>query len=85
MFPAAKIARRASWRPSRFCVWRRTSQIVRRGERTAVPGLIDILVFDLFLDSSVTNALNRLPGQTFEHDWRRWGCTRSASSMASRS
>jgi len=47
-------------------------QIVQRGERTAVPGLIDILVFDLFLDSSVTNALSRITGQTFGHDWRRW-------------
>jgi len=47
-------------------------QIVQRGERTAVPGLIDILVFDLFLDSSVTNALNRLTGQAFGHDWRLW-------------
>ncbi|MEX2222245.1 MAG: hypothetical protein WEG40_10660 [Candidatus Rokuibacteriota bacterium] len=46
--------------------------IVRRGERTAVPGLIDILYFDLFLDSTVANALNGVSGQAFGHDWRRW-------------
>jgi len=46
--------------------------IVRRGERAAIPGLIDILRFDLFLDSSVANALDRLSGQSFGHDWRRW-------------
>ena len=46
--------------------------IVRRGERAAVPGLIDVLNFDLFLDSSVTSALGGLTGQAFGHDWRRW-------------
>jgi len=46
--------------------------IVRRGERTAIPGLIDILYFDLFLDSTVANALGGLTGQVFGHDWRRW-------------
>jgi Protein of unknown function (DUF3179) len=47
-------------------------EIVRRGERAAVPGLIDILRFDLLLDSSVTSALDQLSGQAFGHDWRRW-------------
>ena len=47
-------------------------EIVRRGERSAIPGLIDILRFDLFLDSSVANALDRLSGQSFGHDWPRW-------------
>jgi hypothetical protein len=46
--------------------------IVRRGERAAIPGLIDVLNFDLFLDSSVTSALGGLSGQAFGHDWRRW-------------
>lgn len=46
--------------------------IVRRAERTAIPGLIDILYFDLFLDSTVANALGGLTGQAFGHDWRRW-------------
>jgi Protein of unknown function (DUF3179) len=46
--------------------------VVRRGERAAVPGLIDILRFDLFLDSSVANALDRLAGASFGHDWRLW-------------
>lgn len=46
--------------------------IVRRGERTAIPGLIDILYFDLFLDSTVANALGGLTGQAFGHDWRGW-------------
>ncbi len=46
--------------------------IVRRREGAAVPGLIDILQFDLFLDSSVANALDQLTGQTFGHDWRAW-------------
>ena len=43
-------------------------EIVRRGDRSAIPGLIDILRFDLFLDSSVANALDRLSGQSFGHD-----------------
>jgi len=47
-------------------------EIVRRGERTAIPGLIDILRFDIFLDSSVADALDRLAGQSFGHDWTRW-------------
>jgi Protein of unknown function (DUF3179) len=47
-------------------------EVVRRGERAAVPGLIDILRFDLFLDSSVASALDGLSGQAFGHDWRRW-------------
>ncbi len=47
-------------------------EIVRRGERAAIPGLIDILRFDLFLDSSVADALGRLSGQSFGHDWPRW-------------
>lgn len=47
-------------------------EIVRRGERTAIPGLIDILRFDLFLDSSVADALDWLSGQSFGHDWPRW-------------
>jgi Protein of unknown function (DUF3179) len=46
--------------------------VVRRGERAAIPGLIDILPFDLFLDSSAANALDRLTGAGFGHDWRRW-------------
>ncbi len=47
-------------------------EIVRRGERRAIPGLIDILRFDLFLDSSVADALDRFSGQSFGHDWARW-------------
>jgi hypothetical protein len=47
-------------------------EIVRRGERTAVPGLIDLLYFDVFLDSTLANALGGLTGQAFGHDWRRW-------------
>lgn len=47
-------------------------EIARRGDRAAVPGLIDILRFDLFLDSSVADALAALSGQAFGHDWRRW-------------
>jgi hypothetical protein len=46
--------------------------IVRRAERTAIPGLIDILYFDLFLDSTVANALGGLTGEAFGHDWRHW-------------
>jgi len=46
--------------------------IVRRGERAAVPGLIDVLYFDLFLDSTVAAALGGLTGHAFGHDWRRW-------------
>jgi hypothetical protein len=46
--------------------------IVRRGERTAIPGLIDLLRFDLFLDASVGDALHRLSGQSFGQDWHRW-------------
>ena len=47
-------------------------QIVQRAERTAVPGLIDVLRFDLFLDSTVADGLDRLTGQSFGHDWMRW-------------
>ena len=47
-------------------------EIVRRGERRAIPGLIDILRFDLILDSSVADALDRFSGQSFGHDWARW-------------
>jgi len=47
-------------------------QIVQRAERTAVPGLIDVLRFDLFLDSTVAAGLDRLTGQSFGHDWARW-------------
>lgn len=47
-------------------------EIVRRGDRSAVPGLIDILYSGLFLDSSVANALARFTGQSFGHDWRAW-------------
>jgi hypothetical protein len=47
-------------------------EIVRRGERAAIPGLIDVLYLDVFLDSSVADALGRLSAQTFGHDWRRW-------------
>lgn len=46
--------------------------IVRRNDRAAIPGLIDVLRFDLFLDSSVANALDRFTGQSFGHDWGRW-------------
>jgi hypothetical protein len=45
-------------------------QIVQRAERTA--GLIDVLRFDLFLDSTVADGLDRLTGQAFGHDWMRW-------------
>lgn len=45
-------------------------EIVRRGDRSAVPGLIDILYSGLFLDSSVANALARFTGQSFGHGWR---------------
>ena len=47
-------------------------EIVRRGDRAALPGLIDILRFDIFLDSSVADALDRLSGQSFGHDWAKW-------------
>jgi hypothetical protein len=46
--------------------------IVRRGEQRAIPGLVDLLVLDVFLDSSVAEALERLSGQAFGHDWPRW-------------
>lgn len=46
--------------------------VVRRGERAAIPGLIDLLPFEVFLDSSATDALERLSGQKFGHDWRKW-------------
>jgi len=46
--------------------------IVRRGERAAIPGLIDILYFDVFQDSTLANALRGLTGHAFGHDWRRW-------------
>jgi hypothetical protein len=46
--------------------------IERRGDRAAIPALIDVLVFDIFLDSSVVRALERLSGQRFGHDWRLW-------------
>ncbi len=53
---------------------RRTAlgDIVRRGAGAAIPGLIDLLPFDVFFDSSATDALERLSGQNFGHDWRRW-------------
>ena len=47
-------------------------QIVQRREVGAIPGLIDILRFDLFLDSTVADALDRLTGQSLGHDWARW-------------
>ena len=47
-------------------------EIVRRGERAAIPGLIDLLYLDVFLDSSAANALDRLSGQSHGHDWRAW-------------
>jgi hypothetical protein len=47
-------------------------EVVRRGDRTAIPALIDLVYFDIFLDSSGTDALERLSGQSFGHDWRRW-------------
>jgi len=47
-------------------------RIVQRAERTAVPGLIDVLRFDLFLDSTAADGLDRLTGQSFGHDWARW-------------
>jgi len=46
--------------------------IVRRGERSAIPGLIDLLYFDVFQDSTLANALAGLAGHAFGHDWRRW-------------
>lgn len=46
--------------------------IERLGDRAAIPGLIDLMPFDLFLDSSLANALDRLSGQRFGHDWRKW-------------
>jgi hypothetical protein len=46
--------------------------VVRRGDRAAVPALIDLMPFDLFLDSSLPDALAGLSGQAFGHDWRRW-------------
>jgi len=46
--------------------------IARRGERAAIPGLIDLLPFDVFQDSTLANALGGLTGQAFGHDWRRW-------------
>lgn len=47
-------------------------EIVRRGEQTAVPGLIDVLYFDVFQNSTLANALGALTGRAFGHDWRRW-------------
>ena len=47
-------------------------QIAPRAERAAIPGLIDVLRFDLFLDSSVADGLDQLAGQSFGHDWIRW-------------
>jgi hypothetical protein len=46
--------------------------VVRRGDRAAVPALIDLVRFDLFLDSSVATALDGLTGQSFGHDLTRW-------------
>ena len=46
--------------------------IGRSGDRAAIPALIDVLVLDVFLDSSVVRVLEQLSGQRFGHDWRRW-------------
>jgi hypothetical protein len=59
-------------RPDTFTREAALRDIVRRAERTAIPGLIDILYFDLFLDSTLAHALVGLTGQAFGHDWRRW-------------
>jgi len=59
-------------RPETVYRERALREIVRRGDRAAIPGLIDILRFDIFLDSSVADALERLAGQSFGHDWARW-------------
>jgi len=59
-------------RPETASRERALREIVRRGDRRAIPGLIDILRFDLFLDSSVADALDRFSGQSFGHDWARW-------------
>jgi hypothetical protein len=48
------------------------AEIVGRGTREAIPGLIDVLRFDIFPDSSVADALDRLSGESFGHDWPRW-------------
>jgi hypothetical protein len=47
-------------------------EVARSGDRTAIPALIDLLYLDIFLDSSAADALERLSGQSFGHDWRRW-------------
>jgi hypothetical protein len=48
------------------------ADVARLGHSAAVPGLIDILYFDVFLDSRVATLLGRLTGQPFGHDWRQW-------------
>lgn len=48
------------------------AEVARLGHPAAVPRLIDVLYFDLFLDSRVANLLDRLTGQGFGHDWRQW-------------
>ncbi len=48
------------------------AEVARLGHPAAVPGLIDVLYFDLVLDSGVADVLDRLTGQRFGHDWRQW-------------
>ena len=46
--------------------------IGRLGDRAAIPALIDVLILDVFMDSSVVQVLEQLSGQRFGHDWHRW-------------
>jgi len=48
------------------------AEVTTLGHPAAVPGLIDVLYFDLVLDSRIATLLDRLTGQAFGHDWRQW-------------
>jgi hypothetical protein len=48
------------------------AEVARLGHPAAVPGLIDVLYFDLLPDARVADALDRLTGQRFGSDWFQW-------------
>ena len=48
------------------------AELAQLGHPAAIPGLIDVLYFDIVLDSRVAQLLERLTGQRFGHDWRQW-------------
>ena len=48
------------------------AELSRIGHPAAVPALLDVMYFDGFLDSRVSQLLERLTGQRFGHDWREW-------------